>query len=77
VRIRRSDEEGRERLSRYILRDTFSVEKLAYVEETGHIISQFKMTHGKNRKNFEVYEAKAFIAAITQHIVQKSFQMVN
>ncbi|PJA72739.1 MAG: IS91 family transposase, partial [Nitrospirae bacterium CG_4_9_14_3_um_filter_53_35] len=57
VRIRRSDAEGRERLSRYILRNTFSVEKMSYAEETGHVIYQSKMTHGKNKKNFEVYEA--------------------
>ncbi|PIS36102.1 MAG: hypothetical protein COT35_13035 [Nitrospirae bacterium CG08_land_8_20_14_0_20_52_24] len=50
---------------------------MTYVEETGHVIYQSKMTHGKNRKNFEVYEAEAFIAAITQHIPQKSFQMVR
>lgn len=77
VRIKRADEEGRERLSRYILRNTFSVEKITYVEETGQVIYQFKMTHGKNRKNFEVYKADAFIAAITQHIPQKSFQVVR
>ncbi len=35
------------------------------------------MTHGKNKKNFEVYTAEDFIAAITQHIPQKSFQMVR
>jgi len=50
---------------------------MSYVEETGHVIYQSKMTHGKNRKNFEVYKADAFIAAITQHIPQKSFQMVR
>jgi hypothetical protein len=88
VRIKRADEEGRERLSRYILRNTFSIEKMTYVEETGHVIYQSKMTplhgvawkrrrNGKNRKNFEVYKADAFIAAITQHIPQKSFQMVR
>ena len=41
--------------------DTFSLEKMTYVKETGHVIYKSKMTHGKNRKNFEVYEAKAFI----------------
>ena len=35
------------------------------------------MTHGKNRKNFELYRAEEFIAAITQHIPDKSFQMVR
>ena len=36
------------------------------------------MTHGNdNKKNFEVYTAEEFIAAIAQHIPEKSFQMVR
>jgi len=36
------------------------------------------MTHGNDsKKNFEVYTAEKFIAAITQHIPEKSFQMVR
>jgi hypothetical protein len=35
------------------------------------------MTHGKNRKNFNAYMAEELIAAITQHIPEKSFQMVR
>ena len=36
------------------------------------------MSYGNNnKKNFEVYTAKEFIAAIAQHIPEKSFQMVR
>lgn len=35
------------------------------------------MSAGKNRKNFEVFEAEEFIAAVTQHIPDKGFQMVR
>jgi hypothetical protein len=36
------------------------------------------MSHGNNnKKNFEVYPPEEFIAAITQHIPEKSFQMVR
>mgnify|MGYP001582376570 FL=1 len=35
------------------------------------------MTSGKNKKNFQIYTAEEFIAAITQHIPEKSFQMVR
>ena len=36
------------------------------------------MSHGNNnKKNFEVYTAEEFIAAIAQHIPEKSFQMVR
>ena len=35
------------------------------------------MTHGKNKKNFSISTAEKFIAAITQHIPDPSFQMVR
>ncbi len=77
VRISRDDEDGKEALAQYILRNPFSVEKLTYNKETGTVIYHTKMTHGKDKKNFEVFDAKEFIAAITQHIPEKSFQMVR
>ncbi len=59
-----------------IIRNTFSVEKLAYIEETATVIYRSKMSHGNNsKKNFEVYTAEEFIAAITQHIPEKLFQI--
>jgi hypothetical protein len=33
------------------------------------------MSHGKNKKNFEIFDAEEFIARITQHIPEKSFQL--
>ena len=78
VRVRRDDEQGREALAQYIIRNTFSVEKLTYTNETATVIYRSKMSHGNNnKKNFEVYTAEKFIAAITQHIPEKSFQMVR
>ncbi len=48
-----------------------------YINETGTVIYRSKMSHGNNsKKNFEVYTAEEFIAAISQHIPEKSFQMV-
>ncbi|MBN2233068.1 MAG: transposase [Deltaproteobacteria bacterium] len=35
------------------------------------------LTYGKNRKNFNVYGAGEFIAAITQHIPEKNYQLVR
>lgn len=35
------------------------------------------MTHGKNKKNFSIRTADEFIADITQHIPEKSFQLVR
>ena len=36
-----------------------------------------KMTHGKNKKNFAIMPAEEFIAAITQHIPDKNFQLAR
>ena len=60
-----------------IIRNTFSVEKLTYTNEPATVIYRSKMGHGNDSKNFEVYTAEEFIAAITQHIPEKSFQMVR
>ena len=35
------------------------------------------MSHGKNKKNFEIFDADEYIARITQHIPDKSFQLVR
>jgi len=47
----------------YIIRNTFSLEKLTYNEETNTVIYQSKpvlnsysvMTHGKNKKNSQIF----------------------
>ena len=43
-------------------------------------ISDFRplfMTHSSNKRNFEIFSPEEFIAAITQHIPDKHFQMVK
>jgi hypothetical protein len=35
------------------------------------------MTHGKNKRNFHVFSPLEFIASITQHIPEPSFQLVR
>jgi len=77
VRIARDDEKGKEALAQYIIRNPFSEKKLTYKEDTGMVIYKSKMTHGKDKKNFLVVTAEEFIAAIIQHIPEKSFQMVR
>ena len=59
--IARDDEEGREKLAQYIIRNTFSMDKLTYNEDTNTVIYHSKMSHGNNKKNFEVYSAEEFI----------------
>ena len=77
VKIAKDDDAGKENVAQYIIRNTFSLKKLNYVEETGTVIYHSKMTPGKNKKNFVVFEAEDFIAAICQHIPGKIFQMVR
>jgi len=77
VRIAKVDDVGKVNLAQYIIRNTFFVKKLTYIEETGIVIYHSKMTHGNNKKNFVVYGAQDFIAAICQHIPEKFFQMVR
>jgi hypothetical protein len=77
VRIARDDHEARERVVQYLIRNAFSVSDIIYNDKTGAVIYKAKMTHGKDRKNFGVYTAQEFIASITQHIPEKSFQMMR
>ena len=51
--------------------------KMTYVTESGTVLYQSKLGHGKNKRNFELFTAEEFIAAITQHIPPKSYQMVR
>jgi hypothetical protein len=75
--ISRDDRDGQSALAEYILRNAFSDQKITYIEDTGKVLYRSAMTHGSNKKNFEIFSAEEFIAAITQHIPDKSFQMVR
>jgi uncharacterized protein YqjF (DUF2071 family) len=77
VHVVRGDDAGLTTLARYILRNPFSTAKLRYTPESGMVIYRSKMTHGKNKKNFALFSAEELIAAITQHIPDKSFQLVR
>jgi hypothetical protein len=77
VRILPGDSKGIENLAQYIIRNTFSLAKLSYVESTGTVIYRSKMSHGGNKKNFQTFSALEFIAAITQHIPEGMSQMVR
>jgi len=75
--IARDDRDGQKALAEYILRNAFSEQKITYIEDTGKVLYRSAMTHGSNKKNFEVFSAQEFIAAITQHIPDKHFHMVR
>jgi hypothetical protein len=49
--------------------------KQFYNAENGTVIYRSRM-HAKTKRNFEIFSAEEFIAAITQHIPDKGFQML-
>ena len=65
-----------ERLAQYIIRSPFSVEKMQ-VNQAGDSIIYRSAMNPKIQRNFEVFTPCDFIAAITQHIPDKSFQLVR
>jgi len=87
VRISEKDEKGRESVAQYIMRNVFSEGKIKYIEKSEKVIYHAKMQKmevkraknetGSTKQNFKIYTAEEFIAAITQHIPKKSFQMVR
>ncbi len=74
--VRRQDAAGRERVAQYIIRNPFSEQKMVYDAQDGTVIYHSRM-HAKTKRNFEVFSAEEFIAAITEHIPDKGFQMVR
>ncbi len=70
-----------ERLAQYIIRNPFAVEKMQLSVSTrtnpdGSVIYRSGL-NPKIQRNFEVFSPCDFIAAITQHIPDKSFQLVR
>ena len=74
--IRRADVQGLERVAQYIIRNPFSEQRMTWNPDTDTVIYRSRM-HAKTKRNFEVFTSGDFIAAITQHIPDKGFQMVR
>jgi len=77
VYIARDDQAGITNLAQYIIRSPFSTKKISYNANYGKVTYRSKMSHGKNKKNFAIFTAEEFIAAISQHIPDKNFQQVR
>jgi hypothetical protein len=65
-----------EKLAQYILRHSFSVEKMTYIAQSSRVIYHSRL-NPTTRRNFEVFTATDFLAAITQHIPEKGAQTVK
>ena len=80
-RVLSREREDMEHLAQYIIRNPFSVEKM-WASEPGPAPASGSILYrsGMNKRigrNFEVFTPCDFIAAITQHIPDKSFQLVR
>ncbi|MDP8274896.1 MAG: transposase [Candidatus Euphemobacter frigidus] len=75
-RVTPDEGEDRERLAQYIIRSPFSTEKMRVTDPGGSIVYRSEM-NPKIKRNFEVFSPTDFIAAITQHIPDKNFQLVR
>lgn len=67
---------GLEKMAQYILRHSFAVEKMTYYTQSGRVIYHSRL-NPSTRRNFEVFTATDFLAAITQHIPEKGAQAVK
>jgi hypothetical protein len=50
---------------------------MSYVSENGTVLYRSNLGHGKNKHNVEFFTAEESIAATTQHILPKAYQMVR
>jgi len=71
-RIYPRDTTSMENLSRYIIRASFSTERLNYISESSRVI--YKSKTGNNSKEFDALD---FIASICSHIPNQNEQMVR
>lgn len=63
-------------MARYLIRAPFSMDKIRYDPATQTVIYKTKMVDGPNR-NFEIFDALDFLAAVTSHIPNRSEHLVR
>jgi len=68
--------DGRKRLAQYMLRAPFSLQKITWKPETQTVIYRSK-PHHNTKRNFEIFTAVDFLAALIDHIPPKSKHTVR
>src|SRR5450759_3493915 len=71
-RISPSDDTAMENLARYIIRASFSQERMMYLDQEGTVVYT-----GKDRKTCKVFPAMEWLAAMCTHIPNRGEQMVS
>ncbi|MEI6608272.1 MAG: transposase [Deltaproteobacteria bacterium] len=71
-RISPNDDKAMENLARYIIRASFSQERMQYLEQEGTVVYT-----GKDRTTNKVFSAMEWLAAMCSHIPNRGEQMVR
>jgi len=71
-RIQPGDEKAMENLAGYIIRASFSQERMTYIPEESKIIYQ-----SKDRREEKAFDALEWVAAMCSHVPNKGEQMVR
>ena len=74
--IAADDAGGRRRLAEYLLRAPFSLEKITYNADAGSVLYRSER-HWRTKRNFEVFSADNFIAALLAQIPPKGVPLVR
>jgi hypothetical protein len=75
-RVGHEEREDLEQIARYILRNPFSTAKMPFEPGAGSVLYRSRMNK-KQGGNFAALSPTDFIAAVTQHIPDKGFQLVR
>ena len=79
-RISPKDETSIENLARYIIRASFSQERMQYLEQEGTVVYKAKSCPGRRAgdgKDKKVFQALEWLAAMCSHIPNRGEQMVR
>ncbi len=71
-RIHPRDEEVMENLTRYIIRASFSQDRMTYIQEEAKVVYQ-----SKDAKDHKLFDALEWLAAMCSHVPNKGEQMVR
>lgn len=71
-RIQPGEEDAAENLPRYIIRASFSQERITYLQEESKVLYQ-----SKDRKMEKTFDALEWLVAMTSHVPDKGEQMVR
>ena len=76
VQTKADDAEGRQRLSRYMIRCPFSLEKMRYAPDSGMVVYRSK-PHATLKRNYQLMPAIKWLRLLMNHIPDKYEHLVR